>query len=254
MMDPTTQLFVQAKTGDKKARDTLIEDNLGLVRYIVKRFLNRGYEAEDLFQIGCVGLIKAIDQFDIKYQVRFSTYAVPVITGEIKQFLRDDGLIKVSRSMKENACRIRQTEEKFEKINSRAPTLNELEKLTGLSKEDIAMASEACAEVESIYKTIYQSDGKEMFLIDQLQNCKNMGQADAVDDGEKEALLNRILVRELMAKMDESDRRIIYMRYYEEKTQTEIAKELSMTQVQVCRMEKRIVKSMRKLLQCDSKM
>lgn len=251
MMDPTTQLFVQAKTGDKKARDTLIEDNLGLVRYIVKRFLNRGYDADDLFQIGCVGLIKAIDQFDIKYQVRFSTYAVPVITGEIKQFLRDDGLIKVSRTIKENGCRIRQMEDVFEKNNSRSPTLSELEELTGLSKEDIAMASEACAEVESIYKTVYQSDGKEMLLIDQLQDCKNVGQAGGAADGEKDALLNRILVSELMEKMDECDRKIIYMRFYEEKTQTEIAKELCLSQVQVCRMEKKIVKGMRDLLVSD---
>ena len=130
MMDLTTQLLVQAKTGDKKARDTLVEDNLGLVHYIVKRFLNRGYEVEDLFQIGCIGLMKAIYQFDTSYQVKFSTYAVPLITGEIKRFIRDDGLIKISRSLKENSYHIVKATEKFVQEHNRQPSMHELVEAT----------------------------------------------------------------------------------------------------------------------------
>lgn len=124
-MDPTTQLLIQAKKGDKNARDVLVEKNLGLVRFIVKRFQNRGYDLEDLFQIGCIGLVKAVDQFDLEYQVKFSTYAVPLITGEIKRFLRDDGMIKVSRSLKENGYRIKQAAEMLSGKYGREPTMKE---------------------------------------------------------------------------------------------------------------------------------
>ena len=167
-MDPTTQLLIQAKKGDKNARDILVEKNLGLVRFIVKRFQNRGYDMEDLFQIGCIGLVKAVDQFDTEYNVKFSTYAVPLITGEIKRFLRDDGMIKISRSLKENGYRIKQAAEEIARECGREPTMKELEEATGLKKEEIAMALEANVEIESIYRTVYQSDGNEIYLVDKI--------------------------------------------------------------------------------------
>lgn len=246
MMDLTTQLLVQAKTGDKKARDTLVEDNLGLVHYIVKRFLNRGYEAEDLFQIGCIGLMKAIDQFDTSYQVKFSTYAVPLITGEIKRFIRDDGLIKISRSLKENSYHIVKATEKFVQEHNRQPSMHELVEATGLSAEEIVMAMEINIPVESIYQTVYQADGNEIYLIDQIsQNGYiNLG-AGNKDDTEKEKLIDHIVLNELMDDLDEDEKQLIQWRFYEEKTQTEIAKLLNVNQVQVCRMEKRIVRKMR---------
>ena len=191
MMDPTTQLLLQAKTGDKSARDTLIEENLGLVHYIVKRFLNRGYDAEDLFQIGCIGLMKSIDQFDVSYQVKFSTYAVPLIAGEIKRFLRDDGLIKVSRSLKENRYHIMKATEKFVQEYNRQPTMHEIAEITGLSDEEIVMAMEVNTPVESIYQTVYQSDGNEIFLVDQIsQNGHMGGSTNDKNDLEKDKLLN----------------------------------------------------------------
>lgn len=246
MEDPMKQLLERAKKGDKKSRDTLVEENLGLVHFIVKRFLHRGYDAEDLFQIGCIGLMKAIDQFDSSYDVKFSTYAVPLITGEIKRFLRDDGLIKVSRSLKEHGYHIRQAEEKLYQKNLRKPTLEELADETGLSKEEIVMAVEANEEVESIYKTIYQSDGNEMYLVDQISLDGRIGDAGIlIQDAEKEKILNQLFIEEIMKKLDEGEKQLIRLRFYEEKTQTEIAKKMKVNQVQICRMEKKVVKKIR---------
>lgn len=250
MADLTTQLLVQARMGDKKARDTLVEDNLGLVHYIVKRFLNRGYEAEDLFQIGCIGLMKAIDQFDISYQVKFSTYAVPLITGEIKRFIRDDGLIKISRSLKENSYHIMKASEKFMQEYNRQPSMHELVEVTGLSDEEIVMAMEINTPVESIYQTVYQADGNEIYLIDQIsQNGYVNSLVCSKDDTEKEKLIDHIVLNELMDGLDENEKRLIQWRFYEEKTQTEIAKLLNVNQVQICRMEKKIVRKMREKIE-----
>ena len=227
MMDPTTQLLLQAKTGNKSARDTLIEENLGLVHYIVKRFLNRGYDAEDLFQIGCIGLMKSIDQFDVSYQVKFSTYAVPLIAGEIKRFLRDDGLIKVSRSLKENSYHIMKATEKFVQEYNRQPTMHEIAEITGLSNEEIVMAMEVNTPVESIYQTVYQSDGNEIFLVDQIsQNGHMGGSTNDKNDLEKDKLLNHILIKELLERLDDDERKLIQWRFYEEKTQTEILEKI----------------------------
>ena len=214
MMDPTTQLLLQAKTGDKSARDTLIEENLGLVHYIVKRFLDRGYDAEDLFQIGCIGLMKSIDQFDVSYQVKFSTYAVPLIAGEIKRFLRDDGLIKVSRSLKENSYHIMKATEKFVQEYNRQPTMHEIAEITGLSDEEIVMAMEVNTPVESIYQTVYQSDGNEIFLVDQIsQNGHMGGRTNDKNDLEKDKLLNHILIKELLERLDDDERKLIQWRF-----------------------------------------
>ncbi len=247
-MDPTTELLIRAKKGDKQARDTVIESNLGLVRFIVKRFLNRGYDAEDLFQIGCIGLVKAVDQFDTGYEVKFSTYAVPLITGEIKRFLRDDGMIKVSRSLKENGYRIRQAAEAFTGTYGREPNMEELQEATGLQKEEIVMAMEANVEIESIYKTIYQSDGNEIYLVDKvIQEGGGGALAKDAQDSEKEKLLDHMLLEQLMEQLDGKEREVIRLRFFEDKTQTEVAGILHMNQVQVCRQEKKTLLKLRRL-------
>lgn len=168
-MERTLALIAKAHQGDKEARNTLVEENIGLVYTIVRRFLGRGIEMEDLVQIGSIGLIKAIDKFDLSFEVRFSTYAVPMIAGEIKRFLRDDGMIKVSRSLKENALKVFTARERLEKRLGREPAMQELSEETGLSGEDIVMAIESATEVDSIYRTIYQGDGNAISLADRLE-------------------------------------------------------------------------------------
>ncbi len=248
-MEETAVLIERSQAGDKEAREVLIEENLGLVRHIVKRFIGRGYDAEDLFQIGCIGLIKAIDKFDLEFQVRFSTYAVPMIQGEIKRFLRDDGMVKVSRTLKENGWKIRQAAQKLSQIYGREATLQELSAETELSVEDIVMALDASVEVESIYKSVYQSDGNEIFLVDQVVGG-TAGAAAGVNhdsgDAEKEEILNHILLEQLLATLSETERELIQMRYFQDKTQVEVAKALGISQVQVSRMEKRILLRLRR--------
>lgn len=234
----TLELIKRSKEGDKEARDRVVTDNVGLVWSIVRRFANRGHEMEDLFQIGSIGLIKAIDKFDSSYEVKFSTYAVPMITGEIKRFLRDDGMIKVSRSLKETATKIRMEREKFSNKYGREPTIEEIEEELCIDKDEIIMALETSTEVESLYKTIYQGDGNPIYLIDKLTESKD----------ESENLVDKLALREIIASLDEKEQEIIRLRYFKDRTQTDIAKELGISQVQVSRMEKRILKIMRERL------
>ena len=234
-MEDTMVLIERSHHGDKRAREQLVEENTGLVWSIVRRFAGRGTDMEDLFQIGAMGLIKAIDKFDTSYDVKFSTYAVPMISGEIKRFLRDDGMVKVSRSVKENGWKITQARERLQYVLGREPTLQELQKETGLSLDDIVMALEAGVEVESIYKSVYQSDGNEIYLIDQL-----MG-----DQNEKEYLLNQMLVSQLLDELQGTEKELILLRYFQGKTQVEIARRLGISQVQVSRLEKKILQKMR---------
>jgi RNA polymerase, sigma subunit, RpoX/SigF len=224
----TLELIKRCKEGDKEARDRVVAENVGLVWSIVRRFANRGYEMEDLFQIGSIGLIKAIDKFDSSYDVKFSTYAVPMITGEIKRFLRDDGMIKVSRSLKENAAKIRAFREKYLNIYGKEPTIEEIEEELKIAKDEILMALETGSEVESLYKTIYQSDGSPIYLIDKLTQTKD----------ESENMIDKLALREVIASLDEREQEIIRLRYFKDRTQTDIAKELGISQVQVSRMEK----------------
>ena len=237
-MEEVTVLIARSQAGDKEARETLIEKNLGLVHHIVKRFLGRGYDAEDLFQIGSIGLMKAIDKFDLSYDVKFSTYAVPMISGEIKRFLRDDGMVKVSRSLKENGWKVKQASERISHEEGRDATLQEIAEATGLSREDIVMAMEANVEVESIYKSVYQSDGNEIYLVDRLPEKKD----------ENEKLLNHMLLEQLIGELGEEERLLIMLRYFQNKTQVEVAKKLGVSQVQVSRMEKKILVRMREKL------
>lgn len=255
-MEETAVLIERSQAGDKTAREKLIEENLGLVRHIVKRFIGRGYDAEDLFQIGCIGLMKAIDKFDLSFAVRFSTYAVPMIQGEIKRFLRDDGMVKVSRTLKENAFRIRQVTQRLLQELGRDPTMQELADASGLLQEDIVMALDASVEVESIYKSVYQSDGSEIYLVDQVIGQSGgvgrsaMGQeglcgSGICEDPEKERILDHMLLSQLLEGLDERERELIRMRYFQDKTQVEVARYMGISQVQVSRMEKKILCRMR---------
>lgn len=227
-MTRTDQLIQQSRQGDKEARDTLVKENLGLVWSIVHRFANRGYEAEDLFQIGSIGLMKAIDRFDTEFDVKFSTYAVPVITGEIKRFLRDDGMIKVSRTLKENSWKISLAVQKLQEKWGRDVTIREIAGETGLDTEEILMAMEANTRIDSLNKPVSAPDGKEICLEDQIP-----GTGD-----ENEKVHNRILLEQLLGTLNAKERQLIYMRYFQDRTQTDVARELNMTQVQVSRMEK----------------
>ena len=234
-MEHTLALIARAHQGDKEARDTIFEENIGLIWSIVKRFQNRGVELEDLFQIGSIGLLKAVDKFDLSYDVKFSTYAVPMISGEIKRFLRDDGMIKVSRSLKEVCYKAYLAREKLEKELGRDPQIAEMAGEIGIPQEELMMALDSNVEIESLQKTIYQGEGNDIRLIDKLEEKKNR----------QEESLNRILLEEILGQLTVSERRLIYMRYFQERTQTEIARELGVSQVQVSRMEKKIRKRLR---------
>ncbi len=238
-MEDISVRIAKAQSGDKKAREVLIEENLGLVHHIVKRFQGRGYDMEDLFQIGTIGLMKAIDKFDLSFDVKFSTYAVPMISGEIKRFLRDDGMVKVSRSLKENGWKVRQAEAALSAELGREPTLAEVCEKSGLGYEDVVMALEANTEVESIYKTVYRSDGKEIELVDQ------MAAGRGSQDEEKEKLLTHMMLQQMLEELPRQERLLIKLRYFQDKTQSEVAKVLGTSQVQVSRMEKKILIRMR---------
>lgn len=234
----TMELIKLAGQGDKEARNLLVTENIGLVWSIVRRFSNRGHELDDLFQIGSIGLIKAIDKFDTSFDVKFSTYAVPMITGEIKRFLRDDGMIKVSRSLKETANKVRITREILNNRLGREPTIEEISKEIDIDLENIVMALESNAEVESLYKTIYQGDGNAIYLIDKLEQSKD----------ESDCMIDKFALKEIIDSLEPKDQDIIRLRYFCDKTQTDIAKELGISQVQVSRLEKKILKTMREKL------
>ncbi len=243
-MDDTKEHILRAHNGDKAARDKLVLENIGLVYSVSRRFAGRGYELEDINQIGTIGLIKAIDKFDDSFDVRFSTYAVPMIAGEIKRFLRDDGMLKVSRSLKENGYRIKKASDKLVSQNGREATIEELAAATELSVEDVVMALEANTDVESIYRTIYQNDGNEVYLVDKLSGSSG----DTVKDefaGAQEQLLNSILLEQLLAELDELEGKLIMLRYFKEMTQTQVADKLGISQVQVSRLEKKILRKLR---------
>lgn len=237
-MEHTLALIGRAHQGDKVARDKVYEENIGLIYSVVKRFAGRGVEAEDLFQIGSIGLLKAVDKFDTSFEVKFSTYAVPMIIGEIRRYLRDTGIIKVSRSLKESQYRVFKIREDLEKKLGREPSVTELTEAAEISLEELNMVLEAGAEVESLHKTIYQGEGTELSLLDKIPEKENR----------QEKLLDKVLLEELLGRLEAEERKLIYMRYFQDMTQTEIARQLHISQVQVSRMEKRILKKLKKLL------
>lgn len=231
-----SDVIIRAQSGDKAARDKLVEDNIGLVWSIVKRYTGRGYEVDDLFQIGSIGLIKAIDKFDLSFNVKFSTYAIPMIQGEIKRFLRDDGIVKVSRIAKENNWKIKKVVMAFEKKYAKKPTIDEISKLTGLDKSDIIFAMETDITIDSINRTLYENDGHEVYLIDSINN--------GFDEIEK--IVDNMVLEKVINILNEEEKNIIKMRYYEGKTQTQIADMMGMSQVQVSRYEKKIIERLRR--------
>ena len=236
-MDHTIALIQKSHEGDKAAREQLVEENVGLIWCVVKRFYGRGLENEDLFQIGSIGLLKAIDKFDLSYDVKFSTYAVPMISGEIKRFLRDDGMIKVSRTLKELSYKIFQTREKLLDLLGREPTIEELAEKMQIDKEEIVEALEAGSEVESIYKPIHQKEGNEIRLMDKLEEKEHR----------EEKILDHMLLQQLLGTLEKEERTLIYMRYFQDMTQSQVGKELGISQVQVSRMEKKIMENLRKI-------
>lgn len=236
-MDHTIALIQRSHQGDREAREQLVQENVGLVWCVVKRFYGRGAEAEDLFQIGSIGLLKAIDKFDLSYDVKFSTYAVPMISGEIKRFLRDDGMIKVSRSLKELSYKIFQAREELTSSLGREPVIEELSEFLGVEKEEIVQAMEAGGEIDSIYRPIHQKEGSEIRLMDKLEEKEQR----------EEKILDHMLLQQLLDTLDKKERQLIYMRYFQDKTQSTVGKILGISQVQVSRMEKRIMENLRRM-------
>ncbi|MDR1664820.1 MAG: RNA polymerase sporulation sigma factor SigF [Clostridiales bacterium] len=234
-MDVMLELITRAQDGDDAASERIIKENSGLIWSVVKKFANRGYEAEDLYQIGAIGLLKCIRKFDQSYDVKFSTYAVPMIIGEIKRFLRDDGMLKVSRPMKELASKARYAQETLTTRLGRQPTLSELAAETNTDVEDLVVAMESGLEVESLYTTIHQGDGGPIYLIDKIDR----------DTGESEQVVDMIALRQIIGRLKPKERQVIILRYFQDKTQTEVAKEIGVSQVQVSRIEKKVLKTLR---------
>ncbi|MGL4774098.1 MAG: RNA polymerase sporulation sigma factor SigF [Clostridium sp.] len=231
-------LLPLAKDGDEFAMNRLIEMNLPLVSSISKKFLNRGYDYEDIFQIGSIGLVKAIKNFDASFNVKFSTYAVPMIIGEIKRFLRDDGIIKVSRSTKSLARKIHFDKEELTKKLDRDPTIEELAEYSGLEKEEVVFAVESTAGMQYLYDTIHQDDGAPVLLIDKLSEKSE----------EDSDMINKIALKEALRSLDLKSRQIIMLRYFKDKTQVQVAKMLGISQVQVSRIEKKVLGVMKEKL------
>ena len=230
-------LFKKIEQGDMQAREEYIRGNLRLVLSVIKRFSQSNENVDDLFQIGCIGMLKAIDRFDLEYNVAFSTYAVPLITGEIRRFLRDDGIIKISRSIKENQNKIIAETENFRETYHLEPTIEQLAEICSLSKEDVVTAIESLRNVESIYKEVDSSgDGNGVSILDKLVDKTN----------NENLVIDRVLIKQLLDTLEENERNIIILRYYKNKTQSDIAKEIGITQVQVSRLEKKILNKLKK--------
>lgn len=227
------RLIALSQSGDTDARDTLVNCNIRLVWSVVQRFLNRGCEPEDLFQIGCIGLLKSVDKFDLSYDVKFSTYAVPMIIGEIQRFLRDDGTLKVSRSLKELANKVRKTRDELSKGLGRQPTIGEIADKLGITAEEVVFAQEANKPPASIHETVFENDGDPITLMDQI----------ADESGER--WFDKLALSEAIETLSERERLIVYLRYYRDQTQSEVARRLGISQVQVSRLEKKILQAIK---------
>src|SRR5690625_383011 len=236
LTDKEVKMYIKnSQAGDKQARDILVERNVRLVWSVVQRFLNRGYDPDDLFQIGSIGLIKAIDKFDLSYDVRFSTYAVPMIIGEIQRFIRDDGTIKVSRTMKELGNKIRIKKEELSKKLNRSPTVLEIAEALDMTPEDVSQAQEAVKSPHSIHETVYENGGEPITLLDQIPNNDKQW-------------FEKLTLEEAIRNLTERERLIVYLRYYKDQTQSEVAERLGISQVQVSRLEKKILMDMKQMM------
>lgn len=237
-MDRTQELIRQAKEGDRQAKEILLQENSGLVWSVARRFQGRGVDMEDLYQIGAIGLLKCIEKFDFSYEVKFSTYAVPMIIGEIRRFLRDDGTIKISRSLKELAAKAKRMQEKLQQETNREVTLQELALALDVEVEQLVPALEAKKEVESLNAPVSQQD--DIQVQDKLASK---------EDGEQ--VINRLCLMEALDSLEVKEKQIIILRYFEDRTQTEVAKRMGISQVQVSRIEKKVLERMRKRLSND---
>lgn len=229
-------LFERLQNGDKVAREDFIRGNLRLVLSVIQRFNNRGEHVDDLFQVGCIGLIKAIDNFDVSHNVKFSTYAVPMIIGEIRRYLRDNNSIRVSRSLRDIAYKALQAKERLTNKNSKEPTINELSKELDIPKEDIVFALDAIQDPISLFEPVYHDGGDAIYVMDQISDDKN----------QDENWVEHISLKEAMEKLSERERLILTLRFFEGKTQMEVADEITISQAQVSRLEKSALKHLRK--------
>ncbi|MCD8189304.1 MAG: RNA polymerase sporulation sigma factor SigG [Clostridiales bacterium] len=234
-----TELLRRVKQGDREARQQMIEGNLRLVLSVIQRFAGRGESMDDLFQIGCIGLMKAIDNFDCdQYQVKFSTYGVPMISGEVRRFLRDSSAVRVSRSMRDVAYKVLQAREAYLSQHQREPSLDELAKGLDMKREDVVFALDAIADPVSLYEPIYSDGGDAMCVMDQVRDDKNTD----------EKWLEHLALHEAMGRLSERERRILDLRFYQGKTQMEVSQEVGISQAQVSRLEKGAIQQIKKAL------
>lgn len=233
-MSRTEDLIRASQAGDRSVTEKLVEENSGLIWAVAKRYIGRGTEAEDLYQLGCLGFLKAVEGFDLNFGTQFSTYAVPKISGEIRRFLRDDGAVKVSRGLKEQAAQIKMARNTLTNLFGREPTVNEISRQTGLSPEEIALAETATAATESIQREC----GEEGFSLE-----------DVLTDTESEEnMVERIALRQAIANLPERERTVIRMRYFHGLTQDRVAKVMNVSQVQISRIEKKAIGQLRELM------
>ena len=234
--DETQALLLRAKQGDMKAREELIAGNLRLVLSVIQRFANRGENADDLFQVGCIGLIKAIDNFNTDLDVRFSTYGVPMIVGEIRRYLRDNSTMRVSRAMRDTAYKVLQAKEAYMAEHQREPTVDEIARMLGLKREDVVFALDAIVDPVSLYEPVYSDSGDTICVMDQVRDSKNTD----------ENWLEQIALREAIAKLSDREKRILSLRFFQGKTQMEVSTEVGISQAQVSRLEKNALRQIKK--------
>ena len=236
--EETMELLRRTKQGDMAAREQLISGNLRLVLSVIQKFAGRGENADDLFQVGCIGLIKAIDNFNTDLDVRFSTYGVPMIVGEIRRYLRDNSAVRVSRSMRDTAYKVLQAREQYVAEHQREPSIEEISRKIGVRREDVVMALDAISDPVSLFEPVYSDGGDALCVMDQVRDAKNTD----------ESWLERIALREAIAALGERERKILDMRFFQGKTQMEVSAEVGISQAQVSRLEKNAIKQIRKSL------
>ena len=234
--EETRRLLLQAKQGDSRAREQLIRGNLRLVLSIIQRFVNRGENVDDLFQVGCIGLIKAIDNFNTDLDVRFSTYGVPMIVGEIRRYLRDNSAVRVSRAMRDTAYRVLQAKEAYIAQHQREPTVEQIAAILDIKREEIVFALDAISEPISLYEPVYSDSGDSLCVMDQVKDAKNTD----------ERWLEHIALKDAISRLSERERNILNLRFYQGKTQIEVSQEIGISQAQVSRLEKGALAQIRK--------
>lgn len=236
--EETMELLRRTKEGDMEAREQLIAGNLRLVLSVIQKFSNRGENLDDLFQVGCIGLIKAIDNFNTDLDVRFSTYGVPMIVGEIRRYLRDNSTIRVSRAMRDTAYKVLQAKEAYMAKHQKEPTVEEIAQILGIKREEVVFALDAILDPVSLYEPIYSDSGDTVCVMDQVKDSKNTD----------EMWLEHIALREAVSHLTEREQKILAMRFYQSKTQMEVSEEIGISQAQVSRLEKNALRQIRKEL------